>query len=359
MAKGRLRRVLAVRFSALGDVAMSIPVVYDVCVSNPDVEFVVLTRGHAAGMFINRPQNLTVEAVDLNAWKGLGGMWRLWRSLNKKYEFERMVDLHDVIRTRMLGLAAFFSGVPVSRLRKGRSGKRALTRRRKKVLLPLVSSRDRYREAFHRAGFRHTEKFNSLFQEGAPDPALFEAATGPKQEGERWVAIAPFAAHRGKIYPLDQMEEVVAEVASDPDTRVFLMGNGEKETSVLADWARRWPGAVNVAALRLGLPAELALMHYCDVMISMDSANMHLASLVGLRTISIWGATHPYCGFHGWRQKKSDMVQLDMVCRPCSVFGDKPCLRHDYQCMRAISPKLIISRISPDSDKTDEQNRTS
>ena len=210
MAKGRLRRVLAVRFSALGDVAMSIPVVYDVCVSNPDVEFVMLTRSHAAGLFINRPPNLTVEAVNLDEWKGPGGMWRLWRSLNKKYGFERVVDLHDVIRTRLLGIAALFSGVGVSRLRKGRRGKRALTRRRNKVLLPLVSSRDRYREAFHRAGFRHTEKFNSLFEESAPDPALFAAATPPKQDGERWVAIAPFAAHRGKIYPLDQMEEVVA-----------------------------------------------------------------------------------------------------------------------------------------------------
>lgn len=345
MAKGKLRRVLVVRFSALGDVAMSIPVVYDVCVSNHDVEFVVLTRRHAAELFINRPSNLAVEAVDLDEWKGPEGMWKLWQNLNKKYRFERIIDLHSVIRTRLLSSAALFSGVPTTRLRKGRRGKRALTRQRNKVLLPLVSSRDRYREAFHRAGFRHGEIFNSLFQNGAPDPALFEAATPPKKEGERWVAIAPFAAHRGKIYPLDQMEEVVAHVATLPDTRVFLMGNGESETRVLADWARKWPKVVNMAALRLGLPAELALMHYCDVMVSMDSANMHLASLVRLRTISIWGATHPYCGFHGWRQKKTDIVQLDLVCRPCSVFGDKPCMRNDYQCMRAISPRLIISRI--------------
>lgn len=77
----------------------------------------------------------------------------------------------------------------------------------------------------------------------------------------------------------------------------------------------------------------------------MDSANMHLASLVGLRTVSVWGATHPYTGFLGWRQRTRDVVQLDMTCRPCSVFGDRPCFRGDYHCLAGITPKMIIEKL--------------
>ena len=90
---------------------------------------------------------------------------------------------------------------------------------------------------------------------------------------------------------------------------------------------------------------ELALISHLDCMVSMDSANMHLASLVGTPVVSIWGATHPYCGFLGWKQPYENIVQAELDCRPCSVFGDKPCYRKDYACMSAISPDTIIAKI--------------
>ena len=91
---------------------------------------------------------------------------------------------------------------------------------------------------------------------------------------------------------------------------------------------------------------ELILMSHLDVMVSMDSSNMHMASLVGTKVVSIWGATHPYAGFMGWRQSEENAVQLDMPCRPCSVYGNKPCLRGDYACMNNISPEMIIEKIA-------------
>jgi ADP-heptose:LPS heptosyltransferase len=92
-------------------------------------------------------------------------------------------------------------------------------------------------------------------------------------------------------------------------------------------------------------------MSFFDAMISMDSANMHLAALVGTRVVSIWGATHPFCGFMGWRQRKEDAVQLDMVCRPCSVFGNRPCRRGDFHCMYGISPERIIQTLDAGANK--------
>ena len=82
-----------------------------------------------------------------------------------------------------------------------------------------------------------------------------------------------------------------------------------------------------------------------DWVLSMVSAMMHLASITGVPVVSIWGATHPYAGFQGWGQEPSNFIQADMDCRPCSVYGNKPCLRGDYACLTRISPDTVAEKI--------------
>ena len=95
-----------------------------------------------------------------------------------------------------------------------------------------------------------------------------------------------------------------------------------------------------------GLKEELSLIYQLDVMISMDSANMHLASLVNTPVVSIWGATHPYAGFMGWNQRIDNAVQIDLPCRPCSIYGKKPCYRNDFACMNQITPETIVEKVN-------------
>lgn len=343
-----VKSVLLTRFSALGDVAMTVPVVYSACRCYPDVRFTMVTRRSMSSLFINTPENLRVIAVNTEDYEGVSGLRRLLRELQDEVHFDAYIDLHDVLRTKVFALLCRLKGIPVTVIRKGRKGKRALTRRRNKLLLPLISTRARYRQAFHRMGLPVENRFEGLFASapgGKGDPAVFAHVTAAKQPGERWVGIAPFAKHEGKIYPPEMMEEVVKALSNRGDTRVFLFGGGEREREVLGDWAARYPRVTSLAENRLGFPVELALASWLDVMVSMDSANMHLASLVCTPVVSVWGATHPYCGFKGWRQKESDIVQLPMTCRPCSVFGNKPCHRGDYQCLRGIQPQQILSRV--------------
>lgn len=344
------RNILVTRFSALGDVAMTVPVLYSLCASNPATRFIFATRALPASIFLNPPSNLVVAPLDLDRWKGAGGMWRLAAWLKKEYDVDAYADLHDVLRTKLLRLFMRLRGVRVRKIHKGRSGRRALTRSRRKVMLPLTTSRARYREVFWRMGLPREDVFDNLFTPANPaDRSLYSRAAPPRtdrHDGERWIAVAPFAAHQGKIYPLDLMRQVVDTLAARPSYRIFLLGAGPREEAVLEEWHGAHPAStVNMASLRLGLAAELALLHDCDAMISMDSANMHLASLVGLRVVSIWGATHPYCGFMGWRQKKGDAVQLDMVCRPCSIYGNRPCLRGDWHCLRGIQPAYVVDKL--------------
>ncbi|MDE6286719.1 MAG: glycosyltransferase family 9 protein [Muribaculaceae bacterium] len=340
--------VLLARFSAIGDVAMTVPVIYSACACYPRLHFVLLTRASMTSIFACAPENLTVVGVDLKnpAYKGIGGMRRLAAEMRRRFNPAAFIDLHDVLRTRLLGLFLRVHGVPCSRIDKARGRRRALTRPRNKVMLPLPGSREAYARAFARAGLPLQERFEGLWSGRDKAPAeAFAAITAPKPEGTRWVGIAPFAAHAGKIYPPELMEQVVEALSQQPDVEIFLLGGGAEEARVLDGWATRYPRVRSLAGQRHGFAAELALFNHLDCMVTMDSANMHLAAIAGTPTLSIWGATHPYCGFAGWRQSDSDMIQLPVPCRPCSVFGDKPCRGQNLQCLRAIRPDSIVARV--------------
>ncbi len=341
------RRVLVVRLSALGDVAMTIPVLYSICEAYTDSQFLMLTQSVPAKLFINCPKNLQVKGIKTADYKGLGGLRRLWKEIQKEFNPDAFVDLHAVLRTFALGIFARLSGIRVEHLDKGRSGKKALTRTRNKRLLPLISSRTRYREVFQRFGiFSERYTFQSVFSGGKAEREEFSDIYSKEKGHEKWIALAPFAKHKGKIYPLEQMTKVVENLADRENTHLFLFGAGSEECTILQQWTDAHPHNVhNVAIKRYGFYKELALLSNCDVMLSMDSANMHLASLVGLRAVTIWGATHPYCGFLGWRQSEEDTVQLNLTCRPCSVFGNKPCLSGDYYCLSGITPQMILNAI--------------
>ncbi|MDY3933725.1 MAG: glycosyltransferase family 9 protein [Muribaculaceae bacterium] len=339
------RRVLIARFSALGDVAMTIPVLYSVCRVNPDTHFVMLTTKFAAQLFVNAPANLEVKGIDKQQYQGIRGLRRLYCQLRDEVNPEVFIDLHGVLRTHILALQFMLNGIKVRQIDKGRAGKRALTRNRNKRLLPLISSRARYREVFERAGFKFKYDFRSIYPDGGADSTDFADILAPHADGEIWIGIAPFAKHRGKVYPLDKMHTVVNALASRPGYKLFLFGSGDYEASILAEWADGHDNIVSMAAVKAGLAKELALLSHCNLMVSMDSANMHLASLVELTVVSIWGATHPYCGFLGFGQSEDNAVQLNLTCRPCSVFGNKPCHTHDYFCLTGITPERIVSTV--------------
>ena len=345
------RTVLLTRFSAFGDVAMTVPVVYSACRCYPDIAFVFVTRPAMTSIFVDAPANLTIVGVDVsNEYEGVAGLRKLSAELVGKYSPDVFIDLHNVLRTNIMAIFMRLAGVPSVRIVKPRAQRRALTRRHNKVMLPIESQLSRYNDAFVKAGLPLEERFDGLYGgRGKADPSILAAITPPKTAGEKWVGIAPFAAHKGKIYPPGQMEEVVSRLQADADKgmslRVFLFGGGEEERQILDSWQAKYPCATSLAGKRYGFAVELALLNHIDVAVAMDSANMHLASLAGTPLISIWGATHPYCGFKGWHQTDNGIIQLPLECRPCSVFGDKPCFRGDYLCLAAIKPDIVYRKI--------------
>ena len=335
------RNVLVMRLSALGDVAMTIPVLYPVCRTNPGIRFVMLTKGWPASMFHDRPDNLMVVGIDVNKeYKGLLGLIRLASSLRRQYDIDAVADLHSVMRTWVIGAWLKLCGLPVVRLDKQRGRRKALVSHKSSE--PVTPTIDRYREVFQQLGIEAPDNFTRLF-DGKPlpvSPIVLE-----KEPGQRWIAISPFSAHEGKVYPLKLMEEVIAQLSKRDNYWIFLMGGGKTEKIALRGIARNNERVISMAEIKHGFTDEYALLSKCDVMLTMDSANMHLASLVGLKSITIWGATAPACGFLGYGQDASIDIQLDLECRPCSIYGERECRFGDYRCLTGIKPDLVVERV--------------
>lgn len=335
------------RFSALGDVALTIPAIYDLCMANPTLDVVMLTRRGLDNLFLERPANLTVEAVDLDSYRGLTGLWRLMGEMHHRHHFDLMADIHDVLRTKLMRLWAQLHGVHCAVIDKGRRDKKKITRRTTaKQLTTLTHATQRYRDTFSRLGLKTgTGLFNGYWHGSEPPADDYHMVADPPATGETWVGIAPFARHKGKIYPTELMEQVVRTLAERRGYRIFLFGAGPYETRILNEWACRYPGTVSLAGRKLGMKVELAVMSRLAVMVSMDSGNMHMASLTSTPVVSVWGATHPCLGFTGWRQSDLGAVQLPLECRPCSVFGNKPCHKGDYRCLTTLKPAAIVQAI--------------
>ena len=331
-----LKKLLIVRFSALGDIAMTVPVVHDLAVQYPDLEITMLSREMARPLFEHMPSNVHFITADLSGrHKSLFGLNQLLRNIHFK-DFDYIADFHDVLRTQWLRFVCCLFGKKVARIDKGRKGKRALTRQKNKVFVQQATSFKRYAKVLEQLGFLIKPQFVKL------DYSAF--CEKQKALNETWIGIAPFAKHPAKVYPLEKMEEVIKALSDRENTTLFLFGGGEKEKQLIAGLCDKYPH-VQSAQSQQGLKGELALMGQLDMMLSMDSANMHLASLVGTRVVSIWGGTHPYAGFLGWNQNPTNCVQLDLPCRPCSVYGNKPCLRGDYACLEGIEAKEIVRKL--------------
>lgn len=339
------RRVLVMRLTAMGDVAMTAPIVASVCQANPDVEVDFLSTPFFEPFFERLP-NFHFVGTDIRKQKhGLASLWRLFQDLrsgkaqgrDEACHYDMVIDLHDVLRTKVLRSLFRLSGTQVFVIDKGRDEKRRLVSgAERRQLEPMTQ---RYADVFKKAGLTVPVGLRLRPKEALPD-----CCGGLIKGADVWVGVSPFAQHTGKMYPLERMARVLGLLLARPEVKVFLFGGGAAEKAKAEALAAGRDGC-SVMIGRMKLAEEMALMSNLDVMLSMDSSAMHVCSLYGVRVVSIWGATHPFAGFLGYGQCDDDCVQrASLSCRPCSVFGNKPCRFGDYRCFD-IEPEVVVDKV--------------
>lgn len=345
--------MLVIRSSAMGDVAMSAPVVAEFRRLYPRTRVVMLTRGFYAPFF-EGIDNFEIFNVDLSsAHRGIGGTWKLYRELTKRYDIRLIVDLNDKLYSRLLRkFFLVFSGVFSFDIDKGRSEKKSLTRPENKVKIQLPSSIKRYCDAFARAGYPLEVPTLLPKRQRRPFPEELKNKASSKRSDKglspepRYLAIAPFAQHRGKRLPIETIYRVIDMLGEQmPQVHIFIFGGGASERDIALEMEASRDN-VTSAIGSMTLEQEMDLMSNTELVVSMDSSSMHMGSLLGMEVISIWGATHPYAGFLGLGQSQDNVVQVeDLDCRPCSIYGHKPCFRGDYACLAEIGAEDIFLKI--------------
>lgn len=331
--------LLVVRLSSMGDVAIAVHAVEALRRAYPRMEITVLTRPRFIPLFRDIPR-IGFFPLDLQGrHRGVRGLVRLWSELMEQ-GIDSVADLHDVLRTKVLRTLLRMSGCRVSVIDKGRADKALLVRPENKLLVRLTPTLARYCQTLLELGLKvrppvvRTCRPRPL--DGVPGSLM------PEKRG-LWIGVAPFAGHRGKAYPEPLAEQLVEGLALHSQ-RVVIFGGGEPEREFACRMERRGDNIVSAVGV-CDLGGELDLISNLDAIVTMDSAVMHMASLVGTRAVSLWGATHPYAGFYGFGQREEDIVQADMPCRPCSVYGERPCRYGDYRCLTSISPQQVIDRV--------------
>lgn len=325
------KRMLIVRLSALGDVAMTIPAIYSLAERYPRLHIDVVTRPFFSRLFINPPVNINVIGIDFKSeFKGVGGTLKLLRRLSE-LRSDCVADLHNVSRSWIIDTFFRLRGVKVAMVDKMRGRRKALFRTGE----PQPSFIDRYTDVFAKLGYPVDLTFENLYVSKSPRLPLTPVSPA--------IGVAPFARYFNKTYPLGQMREVIENLTHE-GYNVYLFGGRGSEAEELAKWAGTNVRVTSLAG-KYPLEDEIAMMGAMDAMVSMDSSNQHMAALAGTKVISIWGSTTPACGFMPYDQPRDRSLCLGLPCQPCTVGGSPECPKGHFDCMRQLSPEMVVNKI--------------
>ena len=341
----KITHIAVIRLSAMGDVAMTAPVISAFAKRHPAIKITIVSRKFLKPLF-NAIPNCDFLAVDTKGrHEGFRGILQLYQDL-KDLKVDAIADLHNVLRSKVVRYLFSATNIPTAAIDKGRKEKKALVSLKNKNFRQLKTSMQRYIEVFEDLGFLIDDS-SIVPLEKLPFSTETENFTGKLNEkSSRWIGIAPFAQHQGKVYPKDLMQEVIYKLADNSSNNLFLFGAGQEEIAQLNTFKGDFEN-VKVVAGKLKFGQELELISNLDVMLSMDSGNAHLAANYGVAVITLWGATHPYAGFAPFGQAQENLILSDrdqFPLLPTSVYGNLEV--PGYQdAMRSILPKDIVDRI--------------
>ena len=338
-----IQHIAVMRLSAMGDVAMIVPLLRAFNQKYPTVKITVISTPFFQPLFNDIPNVHFLPFDKDGKHKGFLGLFRLFLDL-RKCNIDAFADLHNVLRIKVFRILLAITGKKIAFTHKGRSEKKEVTRAVNKIFRPLPTVFERHAKVFSALGFP-INLSNPTFPEKSILSSDILSVVGEKNQ--KWIGIAPFAHHDSKVYPLDLMEKVINQLAENPTHKILLFGGGKKEIEALQSLCKFHNNVISVAG-KLKFNQEIQLISNLDVMLSMDSGNGHIAAILGVKTITLWGATHPYLGFSPFHQPQENSVASDRNLYPklpTSVYGNKKVEGYE-DAMRTILPEQVVEKVA-------------
>lgn len=335
--------ILVIRLSAMGDVAMIVPVLRALQKQYPKVKVTILTR-HFFSPFFRDLNTVSVYEADVKGkHKGLLGLYKLAMEL-KRLNCDAIADLHNVLRSKILKL--FLNKIPCVQINKGRKEKRKLIKGI--AFQQLKTTHQRYADVFEKLGYKLSLE-NPKFPEKVELDKTTRTIIGDYKKPT--IGIAPFATYKSKTYPINLMEKVMEKLA--PDYKIVLFGGGKSEIALLDKLADTHQNTISLAG-KLTLSQELDIISNLKLMLAMDSGNAHIAAMLGIKVVTIWGVTHPYAGFYPFNQNPENALLADrsrFTKIPTSVYGNTYPKGYDHA-IATIKPQEIVDKVREVIKKT-------
>lgn len=338
---------MVVRFSAMGDVILIVPVLYSLLKLNPKLNITFVSRPFFKPLF-QFSKRLEFVGIDLEKkYSGPLGMKKLAKDLVDNNKFDAFIDLHDVLRTQILKTFLKMKGIKTIVFEKGRKEKQQLVNG--KFFKPLKHTSERYLDAFKELGLKTDLLLKDNWLDLKLSNKLLEKLDLKKSD--QLIGIAPFAKHSSKEWSLNKVEKLIEKLEEHKDLKILLFGGDEKEIKQLKRLSKKHKKCI-VPNGKISFKEELNLISGLNVMLSMDSANMHLATICKTPVVSIWGPTHHYAGF-GPLNNEQNIVEIPkekLPCRPCTVYGkldSKKAKKCAEQSMEMITVSMVYEKLHP------------
>ena len=316
-------KFLIIRFSSIGDIVLTTPVIRCLRKKFPDAGIYFLTKKRFASIVESNPYINKVITLDDDFDDTIDNL--------KEEKFDTVIDLHYNLRT--LRVKQALKGIPFYSFNKLNTQKWIYTNF-KLNLMPAKHIVDRYMETVASFGVINDGSGLDFF---IPEKDAVKDSDIPFSHSQGYIAIAIGAAHFTKKLPVDKVKELCAKI----EYPIILLGGNEDYNNGV-EISNADPVKIYNACGKFSLNESADIIRKSNLVISHDTGLMHIAAAFKKMIFSVWGNTVPSFGMYPYKTKYEVFQVNKLWCRPCSKIGYDKCPLTHFKCMRKIEIDLIV-----------------
>ncbi len=317
-------KFLIIRFSSIGDIVLTTPVIRCLKKKYPDSEIHYLTKKNFAGIVESNPNVIKVHFLKNDLKETIEEL--------QHENFDHIIDLHRNLRTLQIKRA--FKKIPIHSFKKLNKQKWIYTNF-KINLMPHKHIVDRYMETIKSLGVINDGLGLEYF---IPQNDLVKDDDIPFSHSQGYIAIVIGAAHNTKKLPKNKLTELCRMI----EYPIILLGGNEDYYNGLGI-SEIDPVKIYNACGKFKLNESADLLRRSKMVISHDTGLMHIAAAFKKNTLSVWGNTVPSFGMYPYQTLYENFQVNKLWCRPCSKIGYDKCPLGHFKCMNFQSMEAVAA----------------
>ena len=309
-----MTKFLILRFSSIGDIVLTTPVIRCLKQQYPDAEVHYVTKKSYETLLENNPHIDKVFVLE----NGLNKMIKDLQS--ERYDY--VIDLHNNLRTTIIKLRLGVKSFSFDKL----NLQKWLLVKFKKNLMPNVHIVDRYMNTVESLGVKNDNKGLDYF---IPEKDEMPSDWLPENFRNGYAVYAIGGQHETKKLPLNKMIELCQTI------NLPLVLIGGEEDSIISEQL-----TINIknipifdACGKYNLNQSASIIQNSEIVYTHDTGMMHVAAAFKKKIVSVWGNTVPEFGMYPYQTDFEVIENKDLNCRPCSKIGYEKCPLGHFKCM--------------------------